>query len=156
VLEGDIDKALKYTDAYYPRVLMGDQRIYFRLRCQRFIEGIRQASEILNPPSMNVNSLKHHMELSYPLNRADKEEQSEKQREYNRLIQTTLNYGQDLQEEFKNDPRRNISKSLEDIFALVAYEDPLNDSNCAYTLDLSHRKAVADEISSAIKSSLGL
>ncbi|KAI8933594.1 hypothetical protein NX059_009324 [Plenodomus lindquistii] len=48
ILEGDIDKALKYTTAYYPSVLRENENIYFKLRCRKFIEMIRRCNE-LNP-----------------------------------------------------------------------------------------------------------
>ncbi|KAH6845023.1 CTLH/CRA C-terminal to lish motif domain-containing protein [Chaetomium sp. MPI-CAGE-AT-0009] len=45
VLEGDIDRAMKYTDAYYPAVLRDNEQVYFRLRCRKFIEMIRKEAE---------------------------------------------------------------------------------------------------------------
>jgi len=46
ILEGDIDKALKHTSAYYPSVLRDNENIYFKLRCRKFIEMIRQCNEL--------------------------------------------------------------------------------------------------------------
>lgn len=46
ILEGDIDKALKHTTAYYPSVLRDNENIYFKLRCRKFIEMIRQCNEM--------------------------------------------------------------------------------------------------------------
>ncbi|KAL6705909.1 hypothetical protein ACN47E_006188 [Coniothyrium glycines] len=46
ILEGDIDKALKHTTAYYPSVLRDNENIYFKLRCRKFIEMIRHCSEL--------------------------------------------------------------------------------------------------------------
>jgi hypothetical protein len=46
ILEGDIDKALKHTTAYYPSVLRDNENIYFKLRCRKFIEMIRQCNEL--------------------------------------------------------------------------------------------------------------
>jgi hypothetical protein len=46
ILEGDIDKALKHTTAYYPHVLRDNENIYFKLRCRKFIEMIRQCNEL--------------------------------------------------------------------------------------------------------------
>lgn len=45
ILDGDIDKALKHTNAYYPSVLRDNENIYFKLRCRKFIEMIRQINE---------------------------------------------------------------------------------------------------------------
>src|SRR5256885_16536743 len=47
ILEGDVDKALKYTTTHYPNVLKDHEQIYFRLRCRKFIEMIKQCSELL-------------------------------------------------------------------------------------------------------------
>jgi len=46
ILEGDIDKALKHTNAYYPTVLQNNENIYFKLRCRKFIEMIRAYSDL--------------------------------------------------------------------------------------------------------------
>ncbi|EME46520.1 hypothetical protein DOTSEDRAFT_70504 [Dothistroma septosporum NZE10] len=48
ILDGDIDRALKYTSTYYPRIFEDEKNkdIYFRLRCRKFIEMIRRYSEL--------------------------------------------------------------------------------------------------------------
>lgn len=48
ILDGDIDKALKYTSSYYPHVLEEERNkdIYFRLRCRKFIEMMRRYTEL--------------------------------------------------------------------------------------------------------------
>ncbi|KAF2246434.1 SPRY-domain-containing protein [Trematosphaeria pertusa] len=46
ILDGDIDKALKHTTAYYPSVLRDNENIYFKLRCRKFIEMIRKCNEL--------------------------------------------------------------------------------------------------------------
>jgi hypothetical protein len=46
ILDGDIDDALQLTKHYYPRVLLDNEKIYFKLRCRKFIEMIRQASNM--------------------------------------------------------------------------------------------------------------
>ncbi|WPH04822.1 Hypothetical protein R9X50_00771900 [Acrodontium crateriforme] len=47
ILDGDIDKALKYASTYYPNTLEEDvnKDVYFRLKCRKFIEMIRRLSE---------------------------------------------------------------------------------------------------------------
>jgi Ran-binding protein 9/10 len=55
ILEGDIDKAFKHTTAYYPHVLEDNPEIVFRLKCRKYVEMIRQCSELHNPtPVPNV------------------------------------------------------------------------------------------------------
>nr|POF05913.1 ran-binding protein 9 [Quercus suber] len=62
ILDGDIDRALKYTSTYYPHVL-GDDRnkdVYFRLRCRKFIEMMRQYSDLIpSSPSINKSTDPH-------------------------------------------------------------------------------------------------
>ena len=41
ILEGDMDTALKRTQVCYPDVLRENPRIYFRLRCRKFVEMMR-------------------------------------------------------------------------------------------------------------------
>jgi hypothetical protein len=168
ILEGDIDKALKHTNAYYPHVLKDDERVYFRLRCRKFIEMIRQGAEMQNlGPNGSKKSnghngdwyddiLNHDMELDdhqgqgNNWDRMDTEDSSGHQVEYLRLLDDTLAYGKDLQAEFKDDPRREVSKALEDAFALMAYSDPLNAKEVSHLLDPSGRLAVAEELNSSI------
>ncbi|EEQ86752.1 ran-binding protein [Blastomyces dermatitidis ER-3] len=45
ILDGDIDKALKLTNASYADVLVNNPQIYFRLRCRKFIEMMRRCTE---------------------------------------------------------------------------------------------------------------
>jgi hypothetical protein len=82
--------------------------------------------------------------------RMDTEEGSDNQMDYNQLLQDTLNYGAGLQAEFKDDPRREVGKALEDAFALMAYQDPLSHKEVAHLLDPNGRVAVAEELNAAI------
>lgn len=50
ILAGDIDTALKHTNAFYPTVLQANTSIYFQLRCRKFVEMIRQCT-LLQPRS---------------------------------------------------------------------------------------------------------
>lgn len=169
ILDGDIDKALKYTNAFYPHVLKDNEHVYFRLKCRKFIEMIRQGAEIQNAVTTNGTKktnghsgdwyddiINHEMELddqpslNNGFDRMDTEEGPEHQIEYQKLLSDTLAYGQALQAEFKDDPRREVSKALEDAFALIAYQDPLNAKEVSHRLDPSGRVAVAEELNSAI------
>ena len=53
ILNGEIEKAHQYTDKLYPHVLTSNEGVYFRLRCRRFIEMIRQGAEIQHPSPTN-------------------------------------------------------------------------------------------------------
>lgn len=47
ILDGDIDKALKHTNAYYAEVLKEHPQIHFKLRCRKFIEMMRKSQELI-------------------------------------------------------------------------------------------------------------
>jgi hypothetical protein len=134
---------------------------------------VRQAAELQNfssKSSMKKSNghngdwyddiINHDMELddhqnSNNYDRMDTEELPENQNEYSQLLQDTLEYGRILQAEFQNDPRREVKKGLDDIFALMAYQDPLNAKEVSHFLDTNGRMAVAEELNSAILLSLG-
>ncbi|KAK3701636.1 hypothetical protein LTR37_015387 [Vermiconidia calcicola] len=48
ILDGDIDKALKYINTFYPHVLEEERNrdIHFRLKCRKFIEMMRRYTEL--------------------------------------------------------------------------------------------------------------
>lgn len=48
ILDGNIDKAIELTNACYPHVLQENPQIYFKLRCRKFIEMMRQSTELLD------------------------------------------------------------------------------------------------------------
>ncbi|KAI0595874.1 SPRY domain-containing protein [Biscogniauxia sp. FL1348] len=163
ILEGDIDKALKYTNTYYPRVLEDNSHVYFKLKCRKFIEMVRKSAEQSAGPGKKSNG---HSYDDIP-NEMDVDENgfSDKMEEDGLDLQTdegsllaeteTIEYGQALQAEFKDDPRREVEKALGDVFALLAYENPLQVKEVAPLLDRKGRVSVAEELNSAILSSLG-
>ncbi|KAI9880793.1 MAG: hypothetical protein M1830_000229 [Pleopsidium flavum] len=172
ILDGEVDKALKHTNAYYSQVLQDKPQIYFRLRCRKFIEMIRRCSELHTSSSekrgisMNGHSsdiyddvFEHDMELDDQVNSSDDWDQMETEEadismKYQNLLQETLEYGQELQLEFREDGRREVKKALEETFSLLAYEDPKT-SVVAHLLEPSGRVPVAEELNSAILVSLG-
>ncbi|KAL2264727.1 hypothetical protein VTJ83DRAFT_7237 [Remersonia thermophila] len=72
-----------------------------------------------------------------------------------KLSQEALIYGMELRAEFSNDPRRETAKQLDEISSLIAYPNPLKVKEVAHLLDGSGRVAVAEELNSAILTSLG-
>lgn len=167
ILDGDIDKALKRTRAYYPQVLQDNSQIYFRLRCRKFVEMIRQSAELLEGPSAKrVKSANGHsstntedgldpdMELDEQLNGNDDWDQMETEEadnglKYQDLLQDTLRYGQELRHEFKEDRSKVVRDTFRDIWSFYAYEDPRK-SPVAHLLDPQGRVPVAEELNSAI------
>jgi len=65
------------------------------------------------------------------------------------LVNDALQYGQELQLEFKDDPRREIKQALKDTFALIAYPDA-RQSSLASLLEADGRISVAEELNGAI------
>ena len=64
-------------------------------------------------------------------------------------IEQALKYAQELKQDYKDDKRKEITSSLQEIFSLFAYEDPRS-SPTAHVLDPSGRVPVAEELNSAI------
>ncbi|KAI1745068.1 concanavalin A-like lectin/glucanase domain-containing protein [Xylaria scruposa] len=161
ILEGDIDRALLLTNNHYPRVLKNNQDVYFKLKCRKFIEMVRKAAECNGEHSKKSNG---HSYDDTP-NEMDVDENGlsdtmeddfmEAQTEPGTLLKDTITYGQALQAEFKNDTRREVMNALNDIFALLAYPNPLQVKEIAPLLDRKGRVSVAEELNSAILSSLG-
>ncbi|KAF1813678.1 SPRY-domain-containing protein [Eremomyces bilateralis CBS 781.70] len=50
ILQGDIDRALKLTNTYFPTVLRDNENIYFKLKCRKFIEMIRRCADLHDSP----------------------------------------------------------------------------------------------------------
>jgi hypothetical protein len=160
ILEGDIDKALSLTDKHYPHVLKNNQHVYFKLKCRKFVEMVRKAAEcsyghdkksnghyyddIPNQMDVDENSLSDLME-----------DDTDLQTGTSALLRETITYGQALEAEFRHDSRREVGKALDDIFALLAYPNPLQVKEIAPLLDRKGRVTVAEELNSAILSSLG-
>ena len=188
ILEGDIDQALKYTNAYYPMVLGDNEQVYFRLRCRKFIEMIRKEAELNLLLEKRGVTQKHqpprYHSLGLGLNQRQDEDDEEMFDTSNgghnlntsqttwgddaamedtpadedsvgvvsKLSQDALAYGQELRTEFAADPRREVSKHLDEIFALIAYPNPLKVKEVAHLLDRAGRGVVAEELNSAILS----
>lgn len=169
ILDGDIDKALKRTNAYYSHVLQDNPQIYFRLRCRKFVEIMRQASEVLdkstpqNPKFANGDSsaIKHDrfepdMDIDEQLNGNDdwdkmETEEADNGLKYQTLTENALLYAQELDTEFKNDRNTDVNDELENIFAMFCYADPRKSPDkIAHLLDRAGRVPVAEELNSAI------
>ncbi|KAH8699560.1 concanavalin A-like lectin/glucanase domain-containing protein [Ilyonectria robusta] len=165
ILEGDIDRALKYTNAYYPHVLQDNEHVDFRLRCRRFIEMVRKAAQ-LNMLNDSKKSNGHATEAPHDMDLDMNGSEStvwatlgadavENSAELAELERTMLEYGQSLQAKYRDDPRKEVEKALNEIWALVAYRNPLKEPQVSHLLDRKGRVAVAEELNSAILLSLG-
>jgi len=159
ILDGDIDRALKYTQTHYPTVLKDNEQVYFRLRCRKFIEMIRKEAEFNLAIEKKGLSRAGHGDDEEMLevdghsgwdDRMDMEDGIDAT--VSKLSHEALQYGMELRSEFDNDPRREVSKHLDEIFALIAYPNPLKVKEVAHLLDGTGRVAVAEELNSAILS----
>lgn len=158
ILEGDIDKALDRTKASYPQVLEVNEQVHFRLRCRKFIEMIRREAETnlvgAGGPkgTANVSGRNGHrqpasvedMELDEDMEDLDGAQDQQD------LTEDALRYGQTLQYEYRDDDRTEVHQALNEIFGLMAYENPLKEPKVAHLLDRKGRVAVAEELNSAI------
>lgn len=142
ILDGDIDKALKHTKAYYANVLEANPQIHFKLRCRKFLEMMRHSNEIsTRPPSAHSHEhavFDHEMELD-----------DDTDGSFNQLLTEAVQYGQQLRADYPNDDNGGDKKLLDDIFSLVAYPDPKRSVHGHY-LETKGRVAVAEELNSAI------
>ena len=179
ILDGDIDKALKYTNAYYPKVLEDYPHIQFKLRCRKFLEMMRQSNDLSTantaaaakrgkPASSNgVTDSGFGQEMDVddgegweaaaaaaaaaPAGTADgmDTDDAETAAKFQLLLTEAVQYGQQLRMDYPNDERGGNKKMLDDIFSLVAYPDPRRSIHGHY-LDGTGRVAVAEELNSAI------
>jgi Ran-binding protein 9/10 len=214
ILDGDIDRALKYTSSYYPHVLEEERNkdIYFQLKCRKFIEMMRKYTELVNATASpevatkSVDSLSSNghaetgeegegdeeaeedegqdtqMELDDQLHReasnGHKSPTHQPQQEHQQssnddvdmmttsqesaswadkssfmkkddLLSAALAYGQELQHEFGSDPRPEIKKQLQDLFAIIAYPNPA-DSPIGSLLEKEGRAKLAEGVNGAI------
>lgn len=165
-MDGDIDKALKYTNAYYANVLQNFPHIHFKLRCRKFLEMMRRCNEPSWAASKREKSsngladgsavFDEEMELDEQMHHgggwnADgmDTEEPENAAKFNELLTEAVQYGQQLRLDYPNDERGGNKKMLDDIFSLVAYPDPKQSVHGHY-LDPAGRIAVAEELNSAI------
>ncbi|KAI0867995.1 ran-binding protein [Hypoxylon argillaceum] len=156
ILEGDIDKALALTNQHYTSVLKNNQHVYFKLKCRKFIEMVRKAAEYGNGNGKRSNGHPYDdMPSEMDVDENDLEDTMEDDPMPGALLKETITYGQALQAEFRSDTRPEVGKALNDIFALLAYPNPLQVKEIAPLLDRKGRVAVAEELNSAILSSLG-
>lgn len=130
------------------------------MRCRKFIEMVRLAAEMRTAvegkkSNGHVASDYHAQDMDVDLNGAsydhmDTEDGPKKPIGIDELELETLMYGQSLQAEYKDDPRREVTEALENIYALLAYTNPLKAKDVAHLLDKKGRVAVAEELNSAI------
>jgi len=185
ILEGDIDRALKYTSACYPSVLRDNENIYFRLRCRKFIEMIKRCTELQDVSDsstvakrIHASNRRVHDEYDVFDHQMELDEQLGAHHAHNgtsvvedldsamdtsedpgmsadKLLVEAIQYGQELKAEFSNDPRKEVKHALEETLALIAYSDP-RESPLKGLLEEKERVPVAEELNNAVLSKLVL
>ncbi len=170
ILSGDIDEALQVTQTHFPTVLAENPEILFRLKCRKWVELISQTTELnlskgptgtdrnesngFNKASDADDDFAQDMELDeHPhgdsqTNGEEKTSANENVLQYDQLIIEAMQYGQELQREYR-DEDGEYAKALQDIFSLVAYNDPKGSVH-GHLLDAAGRVTVAEELNSAI------
>ena len=167
ILKGDVDRALKLTDTFYPNVLKNNPLLYFRLRRRKLVEMIRNVAETAGDNNDGyprngyngnpIHDFGHDMDIDDSMNGTgdwDGMDVEEEEEEVGRLkvrnaLDAAVEYGQRLRIEFSSDTRPEIKKPLEEAFSLLAYTDPKS-SVLAHLLDEDGRIADGEELNSAI------
>jgi len=160
-----VDQALKYTKIYYPHVLEDNEQVHFRLRCCKFIEMVRKSAEFNNNNHSATNGSNNVLKRSNGQPRMDENPnemdldengfsddkmETEEGIDADTLLLDAVQYGKRLQAEFASDSRKEIRKTLDDVFSLMAYQNPFHVKEVAHLLDKRNRVAVAEELNSAI------
>ena len=149
ILTGDIDRAISITQTFYPMVLAQNEQTFFKLRCRKFVEMMRQCAEA-RPPSLNATTTTTMTTTNGGGDVAMAEDDAPHNKHYHDdLLAKALTYGQSLQEDYRHDSRPAVQSALQEAFSLLAYEDPKN-SIVAHLLDESGRVGVSEEVNSAI------
>ena len=161
ILDGDIDKALKYTNAYYPKFLEEYPHIQFKLRCRKFLEMMHQSSELSTAATAKRGktasnfAVFEQMEVDEQMHDGDGDEMDTEDQDpettskSQTLLTEAVQYGQQLHMDYPTDERGGNKRVLDDIFSLVAYPEPRRSVHGHY-LDPAGRVAVAEELNSAI------
>lgn len=159
ILEGDMDKALKYTNAYFPKVLQDNPHILFKLRCRKFLEMMCKCSDSSSAATtQGKDRAEEEMEVDDGYSDGegmDTEEPAPTTRavddttKFHELLTEAVQYGQQLRMDYPSDEYGGDKQYLDDIFSLVAYPDPRSSVH-GHHLDASGRVAVADDLNSAI------
>ncbi len=165
ILSGDMDQSLEITHAHFPTVLAENPDIVFRLKCRKWIELIsktadfstqktttkydRQSSNGAEPLSVEDDFVQDmELDIDGHSGGVGKAPANDSGLQHDQLLQEVMLYGQELHREFQHEDGEH-EKALQDIFSLVAYNDPKGSVH-GHLLDPSGRTTVAEELNSAI------
>lgn len=152
ILEGDVDRALKFTNVYYPHVLQEHEPVYFKLRCRKFIEMVRKAAQLNMAAETGENGNTQDMDIDANEDEYEWDDApvAQNESEVLDLERDMLEYGQALQAEYADDSRKEVGKALDEIWSLIAYRNPLKEPQVSHLLARKGRVIVAEELNSAI------
>lgn len=152
ILEGDVDRALKFTNAHYPHVLQGHEPVYFKLRCRKFVEMVRKAAQLNMAAEAEENGDAQDMDIDANGDGYEWDDApvAQTESEVLDLERDMLEYGQALQAEYAEDSRKEVGKALDEIWSLIAYRNPLKEPQVSHLLARKGRVVVAEELNSAI------
>ncbi|KAI3644334.1 hypothetical protein MP228_010498 [Amoeboaphelidium protococcarum] len=134
ISKGDIDNAISLIDRIYPCAFDDEELAYVHLKCRKFIEMIIQVNYPQNAD--------HQMQIDGDHDGSIMSTDSSQSGDV--ILAQALQYGQSLQEEFRDDDSPLIQSVLTDTFSILAYPDPMQ-SPVRSLLDLSGRQALAEE-----------
>lgn len=152
ILEGDVDRALKFTNVYYPHVLQENEPVYFKLRCRKFVEMVRKAAQLNMAAEAEENGNAQDMDIDANEDGYEWDDApvTQTESEVLDLERDMLEYGQALQAEYAEDSRKEVGKALDEIWSLIAYRNPLKEPQVSHLLARKGRVVVAEELNSAI------
>ena len=140
------------TNTFYPKVLRDNQTVLFKLKCRHFIEMVRRLAEFnlagaarQQKNGHGSSALDMDLEASMVM---DSDVMSQAQ--LSQYESTTLSYGQQLEDQYRNNSSKEIQAALRDMWGLLAYTNPLKEPQVSHLLDKKGRVAVSEELNSAI------
>jgi hypothetical protein len=102
VLDGDLDSAVQIAREKYPNALRDDDEVVFHLRCRKFVEIIAAASNHMRSESPQMG-------------------QSSSNKDEYGLLEKAIQYGQQLQDDYRDDERPEIIKTMNVSFSIQSY-----------------------------------
>ncbi|KAJ1953674.1 hypothetical protein IWQ62_005936 [Dispira parvispora] len=170
VLRGDIDQAIQLTRTHYPEVLCDNELMCFQLRCQKFVELIRRSGGAQTVDKLDENFVAgfdapsddamETEESATGLTLADTAPSGEKLAKApasseesavtaGNALREALRCGRQLRMDYGEDRRKVVVDTLDNIFSLLAYPEPVH-SPVAYLLDEQKRKELVHSLNEEI------
>ncbi|KAI7831608.1 concanavalin A-like lectin/glucanase domain-containing protein [Gamsiella multidivaricata] len=144
IMTGEIDQAMDLLEKNYPGIITNDPEMVLQLRCRKFVEMVHQASHPLHTldhqkscvdngsglirhsvvdTELKDRNFVEHMEVDQ--DNADTAHAGAENEELEGLgmLKDAIQYGQFLQEQYKDNRRQSVQEMLINAFAVLAYAD---------------------------------